>query len=982
MRPPGREKGGTVDEAQWQYLAKRYPEIRRSGTPSLARINGIGTTMMGRHDADAQSGAYIKTQVFTLLFVPLFAVAAYVVADAKHGWYFLGRVPLRPQLRLWNKLLAGGLAAFILGSVGWNYLNSPDFQMGRKLAAAEKQEQQGQLAEAIQGYQEVLGSNTGSSAKAGSDLEALLAKPAGDERPGLLRLAFQLKRQHKAFLGQDLVQNGLDTASAVQARDPRLALHLLDVVAEQPGQADKLAERRQALLVATVQAHPDDADAASRLALWHEQRGEIKEARALLLPVKDKLGAGEGARLLGRILAHEGQFDESYALLQPYTKEHLQALRQAESAYQAKLKEVWDRTIAELNHGQGPAEFFQHYKAASSEEQKQALLQQYVSTKIAVDGGVAAQKAQWAQAAKIVPVALDLGTVTLYRARSMQDPKQREHTLNEAKETFLAINSVAGESDQYRLYLGQTYYWLGQAGEGQKLFDELLAANKRSAGTLVTVAALLREVGAMGPARQLAEEAYAKGNTQQKYEAADMRALMYQDNEEQITWLKRANPADPVVVAQLSGAEAVTAMQENRVADALRLHLRAAEAYEKMPDAPASLNNAANEYFAAYAITADRTQRDKAAEKFQQALALAPSDSILLNNCAHTLMAAAAEDVMRSRFDAGRLNQQASLSLLYYVTTSPADRKQLGQALLANVSATEAMRDFDKLSVLRPKSAESYDTLLEIYGYVDDAAALKQLRQRVEAAQLDVDGEVSLAKAELSGARDQKDDAENAQALSFFRDHLARLNGPNDGAARAIGRLSMAALMVGSARHGGAVDLSQALALATSGEHDLPSRSASLILAGVYFYKGMRSVAAAEPGFGAWFKAHERHLDPPAVLALAAGNPAFRPALLANADVRKGIDVVAQSWQRVHLPSSADWKLLEAAGHPAADELASAIRGDEGYQQEAAIGYLLHPASQSAALQAIWADQARGDEAGAAAVGKQLQGLGIELPST
>lgn len=975
------EQGKHVEQAFWQYLEQRYPGIRKSGTPALWRINGVGTTMMGRHEPDPQSKAYIKTQVFTVLFVPVFALASYVVADAQRGWYFLGRVPMRPGLRLWNKVLAGTLAALILGGAGWSYIQSPEFQMGRKLAAAERQEQQGQLTDAMQGYQEVLGANTGSSAEARTRLEGLMARPAGDERPALLRLAFQLKRQRKAFLNQDLAQNAADMANAVQARDPRLALHILDVLAEQPGEADKLAQQRQALLVATVQAHPDDVDAASRLALWHEQRGEIQAAKALLLPVKEQLGASEGARLLGRILAHEGQFDESYALLQPYTQQHLQALKQAESAYQAKLKDVWDRTIAELNRGQGPAEFFQHYKAAASEADKQTLLNQYVGGKISADGGVAAQKAQWAQAAKIVPVALELGTVTLYRAREMKDPKQREHTLNEAKETFLAINSVAGNSDQYRLYLGQTYYWLGQADDGQKLFDELLASNKRSAATLVTVALTLREVGAMAPARRLAEEAYAKGDTQQKYEAADIRALMHEDNEEQITWLKRANPAEPMVVAQLSGAEAVTAAQESRMADALRLHLRAAEAYEKMPEVPATLNNAANEYFAAYAISADRAQRDKAAEKFQQALALAPSDSILLNNCAQALMAAAAEDVMRGRFDPGRLNEQAEVNLLYYVTGSPADRQQLGQALLANVSTAEAMRDYDKLSVLRPKSAESYETLLEIYGYTDDAAALRQLRQRVEAAQLDVDVEVGLAKAELSGERDQKDAAEIARGLTFLRDHLARLNGPKDGAARAVGRLSLAAMMVSSARHGAAVDLSQAIALATSGQQEMPSLPAGEILAEVHFYKGMRGVAAADPGFGAWFKTHQRYLDASTLLAVALGNPAFRSVLLADADVRQGIEAVAQSWQRVRIPTAVGWKLLDAAGNPAARELADAIRGDEGYQQEAAVGYLLHPASQNSALRAIWVAQARGDAEEAAVVGKRLRGLGIELPS-
>ena len=33
---------------------------------------------------------------------------------------------------------------------------------------------------------------------------------------------------------------------------------------------------------------------------------------------------------------------------------------------------------------------------------------------------------------------------------------------------------MAGDSDAYRLFLGQVNYWLGKADEGQKLFDALL----------------------------------------------------------------------------------------------------------------------------------------------------------------------------------------------------------------------------------------------------------------------------------------------------------------------------------------------------------------------------------------------------------------------------------------------------------------------------------------------------------------------------
>lgn len=68
-----------------------------TAAPSLFRINGIGTTILGHRDDDPLTGTHVVTQYFTFLFVPLFAVASYRVRAAPSGgWHFLGQVPL-PQ---------------------------------------------------------------------------------------------------------------------------------------------------------------------------------------------------------------------------------------------------------------------------------------------------------------------------------------------------------------------------------------------------------------------------------------------------------------------------------------------------------------------------------------------------------------------------------------------------------------------------------------------------------------------------------------------------------------------------------------------------------------------------------------------------------------------------------------------------------------------------------------------------------------------
>lgn len=969
-----------MDDANWQKIKQIFPEIERiKGTPSLARINGIGTTMLGKRDANVQAGVYVKTQVFSVLFVPVFAVAAYVVADAKRGWYFLGRVPLSKPARLWNKALAAVLAIGVAGLCGWGYLHSPEYQMRQRLGEAELQEQQGHVAAAAHAYADVVASGGSYVGEARTHLESLLARPADADRPELLRLASMLKRQRHAFMSQDLVKRGLDDVAALSAQDPRLALHILDVVAAQPGEGDKHADLHEALLLATVKAHPDDVDAASELAVLHEKRGEIDQAQALLTPLRDKLGSSEGARLLGQILARHGQYEEAYRLLKPYTQERIKLLSQAEAAYNADAKRIWDRSIAELKRGEGPPDLFQRYKAAS-EGDKQAMVNEYIAGRIAADGTAAAHKAQWLAAAKIVPVALDLGTVTLYRAREMQNPADRQRELNTAKETFLAINSIAGKSDQYRLYLGQTYYWLGQADEGEKLFNELVDSSKRAPATLVTVASALRDVGAMAPARKFAEEAYAKGDTQQKYAAAAMRSLMAKDNDDQIVWLKRSDPQDPSVVASLSSTAATAALRDNHPADALRLYLRSAEAYEKLPESPATLNNAAGEYFAAYAISGDKAHKAKAAEKYAQAVGLDPSNSILLNNTAQTLMVAAAEDAIGGRFDPGKLQQQANVYMLYYVATSQAERAQLSQALLADSSTIDAIRYFDKLAVLRPKSADSYSPLLGIYVFVEDVENLKRLRERAAAAQLDVDDAIAETKAEQRGDHDQKDAQDAAKAVAFLREHLPKLTSPKDRLTHAVAQLSLAEALIRSATYGAKVDTAEVISLASAAYDERATMASYSELASAYLFKGFRTVAASDAKLMEWVKEHQHHLGPQTTVAVGLNESSFKPELLANPDIRKGIEVLAGEWQRFHSPSGVEWKLFSASGSAAASEMAAALRGDISVRQGLDIQRLLNPADAATALEAIWTDEARGDSSAMTALVKQMHGLGVELP--
>src|SRR5438270_571309 len=90
-------------------LYDRFPEMTPTkSVPPLGTVNGIGFTVYGHRNHDPETGTYVKTYVFCVLYIPVLALRAYRVADAPNGgWYFLGKVPLPSIAKAWNGVMAG-----------------------------------------------------------------------------------------------------------------------------------------------------------------------------------------------------------------------------------------------------------------------------------------------------------------------------------------------------------------------------------------------------------------------------------------------------------------------------------------------------------------------------------------------------------------------------------------------------------------------------------------------------------------------------------------------------------------------------------------------------------------------------------------------------------------------------------------------------------------------------------------------------------
>ena len=412
---------------------------------------------------------------------------------------------------------------------------------------------------------------------------------------------------------------------------------LLDQLAELPG-ADRarIAAIRRPVLEKMVAADPGNVDAAVQLALVleAEARPEGGKGRSgddsgerivkLLAPHREKLGTGEGARLLGQALASLGKFDESYALLGPYLDNRLDAFHEAEKAFENAIEQVHRRVVAQFQNGSAAGFDFRRANLAS-EDERQAMAMEYIGRQIKDDAEVNAAREALAKQSMVVPAALDLGMVTLQRAQTMKDPAVRRSELERAEKTFLAIRGTAGESDQYMLHLGQVYYWLGKQKEGQQEFEKLLAKHERKSESLYALANVLRELGASAEARKLMEEAYEKATEKRARQGiAHLRAITSTSLDDKIHWLELSDPNDVNVKALLAETHGAQAELQGKDDEAAASYREAVAIYERQPQTTALLNNGALAYLALFEITGDHEALERCTEWLEKAVASAP----------------------------------------------------------------------------------------------------------------------------------------------------------------------------------------------------------------------------------------------------------------------------------------------------------------------------------------------------------------------
>ncbi|NQD36774.1 hypothetical protein HPT27_07025 [Permianibacter sp. IMCC34836] len=893
---------------------------------------GIGTRLFGKRDFNNQSRSHVATLCFTLFFVPIFPLAAYRVAQHGSDRYVLGKVPVsafakKAGVAAVSALLLTGVTTAIMA-----YLDSPSYQARNKLSQAEDSINAGHYAAAAQLYKSVF---DGAPAEFSNQAKESMKRLLSHERIGAIpdsELAETIKTirsipsSHLRLNDQQLLADTKARLTAIQQTAPTEAHQLYHSIADLAADDIAFQQMDEPLLRAVLGQNPEQVDAVVELAQLLVTRGDHAAALAILQPVEAKLGSSDGARILGQAYVAEGDFQRAYPLLSAYMADRLKALNSAEKHYFDLQKNLWDAEFDKLNKGKGPQSFYSRYDK-TPEAERQALVNEYVANQVRGNKKLAVALEAYRDKAKVVPVALDYGIVLLRRAETMTDAAARDAELKHAESTFLAINGVVGDSDDYRLYLGQVYYWLGKHEDGHKQFDELLNKYKRSQQALLSVANILRNIGMNAEATELAKESYdAASDKVNKYAAAQLLALLAQTQKDRLFWLERADPTAPSVVMDLTSEKGYAAERDGNGKKAAEFYREAIKQASVLPASAATYNNTALIYLALHRVSGEQRALAQGIELMEKAVELSPSDSILLGNVASYLMTNGLREIFAGKVDFALLQTDPSLDDLGFLYADQRGYEQYQASVGSNPLIKRAADYLKKIVLLAPKEARNYFSLYQLASFTKDTELMSYINGKLEQNAVD-----------LVAIRKQYDDyiqhADQAETEKSLRQQIAFYRALNQQAqmsamTRAVAQSKLAELLLRQVQDGALASADEAVQLLESAQKLQPSSALSSQLVTALMTQASLAVARQSVGYRQQRERAGRNLTDESLAALAlCKNEADAKLLQEHASSQRAFDIVVHDMQLFPKATGlTDWALVVHQRPETAERIANNVR--------------------------------------------------------
>lgn len=960
-------------------LQQRFPNMKPvARPPSLFTINGIGVSMYGRRDFDAATNTYIKTRCFCIIFIPVFPLDSYRVADAQgRGWYFLGKEQgsgFASAVR-WCMLT---LLAVVIASGMWSaHLHSAPYREKQARATAEKQIQEGRPMDAVETYQAAMNDNLGSYEEWREAMAKILRDEIASGELARAEVAVRKADSKRKMAGGPLIPDLPDRVLAAAPKYPAEgSIRLLSAFDPAPTDLPKVHAALKKSLEALHASKPEDPEIRIKLALMREEVGEVEGALGLLAPAAGHLGDGEGARLYGKLLMGEGREEEALPHLERYVNQRLDDWKKAELAFERATKSVEQRGIDAL---ESDRVFRISYEKANKDEQDRMVNERLVKF-VEKDGQFQSARERYQKAAVIAGPIMDLGVARLRMAQASDDAAKRTDLLKKAEEAFLALQSFAGETDEYRLFLGQVYFWSGREPEGRKLFDELLKSNGRDTATLYKLASIFRVLGESNDARDLLDEAYPKATEENiKSSIVGLRSMLCRTTDEKIEWLSRISAPTPDIKIKLAEARAEKADGKGDAAGAIRYYREALAGYDAGVRDAVNLNNQSIVYRALYRLEGKREHFETAARLLSEAVELEPSDSIFCANASESLLTAAVLRVVGDKIHPKLLEFDPGLGILRFLYDREAEKDKILVELKADPNFRKALTHYWNSILLAPKEVNNYAFGSEIFGFTRDEESLAKLLAK--AAEQDFDFTSSREEREKHRRKEHDEEIRSALKAQLARTE-ALVKAMDDPRAKAMGQVFLSSARLGPFVIGEETHVTEWLGELRKAVKEVPCVSLRTSLTAALHVAVLEKLAANDPECAAIINADRRMLNAGEMLSLLVrakgplGERVRKEPLVT--EIREA--VVSEA---VSFPSSFsvdEWLLVEGL-HPEKDaalRASAAKNGTNGNQVR--LGRELTEPDESTLLEDYWQKVFDGDKAAAAALLPKLEQSGLKLP--
>lgn len=972
-----------------EWLRQKFPKMRRKfRSPSLATINGIGPRFVGRRDFDAETGSWVTNQCFCILFIPVFCMGAYRVVASGSGWQILGAEPVSSLARRLNYALLIAIAA-VGSSIWWgDYTSSPKYRVEKALAAAGAARGGGDPVKAMALYESILTASElprkeeardGYSASFNDALDNL---PLEQKQTAIKRAL--VARNLSPAPVQDIAERVLRFVEKAGNSDAVAAASLMKAALPAVQASESIAYRGawRGFLEKAVAADPANEKPAIDLAVILDEEDKPEECRKLLSPHTAKLGQTEGARVFGQLLVRDGKFAEGAPLLQSYAASRLKVLSLAESKYTSAMKRVQAEAFESLNSNKASASFYRKYQAAS-ETAKEEMVSEFVGNQMKASKEIAAALSELKAANPVVSVVLSLGIAQLNLAQASADEQARKKGLEEAEKSFLSVKSFAGQTEEYQLFLGQVSYWLGKQDEGRKLFEEFMTSHGESVEKQAMVAETLRQLGAKDESRALSEKAFATAKTdEEKFRAAQMRALTFTDTDDRITWLSRAGNSKEIQIS-LFEAKGEKKLLSGDKAGAEELFHKALEGYNEQPKTAASLNNSANVLSTLHGLTKKKEFFKEAINRREESLRIKNRDTVLMANLVsdwgkllpmeavesiegldwQTLPAAAPSVIASLRYK----NEEADKPLREQFRTSETFRKSRAMC--------------EQLQVLSPKDPEVYDSTRDLAAMVDDVAVLKSLRDHAANAHLEQKAAWEEGRKYWKGERDADAIKSIRAAIAEWTTALNALPKTAPLIARTACRTAILGSLVTLSRIDPAIEYKDILGEAQSIATEYPCYSTLSILMDAHLSTMLHELTAKNTELANFVKSLTHLLRSRDIVILAVERKLLPADISANPHMKAWIDGRRKlSADYPKKSTAATWALLRHIDPAAAEKERATALQSELSLLDTELDWLIAPATASNTVAMAWQEELLDHPDRAASILKDAIAHGMPLP--